>query len=332
MKKRWKVLLCGYYGLGNLGDELLASAVISQLKKCGVRDDELAMMSGNPAESERCHHIAAVDRWSVGSVLKALWASETLLLGGGGIFQDTSSAKSPWYYWGVMRAAGLLGCRLWAVGQSIGPLNRRLSRYAARNAFGACKAVSVRDRRSASFLKEKCILSDDLVLSLPQSARFLSRDFFLVNFRPTATKLEYGAAEALSAMNLPSGMKTVGVALGKEDGALMKELADAGALRLDELYRPSPDQLGDLFARGAGAFGMRLHFGVLCLRSAVPCTLIPYAPKVEDFAQRWGAQLWTGGKLSFPREWGRFDELEPVRAEIERDFRRCFEKVLDRRV
>ncbi|MGI6075261.1 MAG: polysaccharide pyruvyl transferase CsaB [Pyramidobacter sp.] len=332
MKKRWKVLLCGYYGQGNLGDELLASAAISLLEKCGLHDDEMAILSGNPAESENSHGIAAVDRWDVRSLLKALASSETLLLGGGGIFQDTSSARSPWYYWGIMQAARLLGCRLWAVGQSIGPLNRRVSRRIASGAFSMCKAVSVRDRRSARFLKGNCILSDDLVLSLPESGAVSSRDTFLVNFRPTATGLEHRAAQALSKIELPLGMKMAGVALGKEDAALMKDLADAHGLSLDEVFTPTLEQIDDVFARGAGAFGMRLHFGVLCLRSAVPCTLVPYAPKVEDFAQRWGGQLWTEGVLAFPQEWRCFDELRTVRSRIESDFRACFEKVLDPRV
>lgn len=53
MARRWKVLLCGYYGMGNLGDELLAAAAIQLLKNCGLKENEIAMLSGAPEESRK---------------------------------------------------------------------------------------------------------------------------------------------------------------------------------------------------------------------------------------------------------------------------------------
>ena len=85
MPRRWKVLLCGYYGMGNAGDEFLASASIALLEQCGLERDEIAMLSGNVAESERLHGVRAFDRWKWRQVLFAAKSSETLLLGGGGL-------------------------------------------------------------------------------------------------------------------------------------------------------------------------------------------------------------------------------------------------------
>ena len=64
MARRWKVLLCGYYGMGNLGDELLAAAAIQLLKNCGLKENEIAMLSGAPEESRKKHHIYPIDRWA----------------------------------------------------------------------------------------------------------------------------------------------------------------------------------------------------------------------------------------------------------------------------
>lgn len=328
MTRKWKVLLCGYYGMGNLGDELLAFSAISLLKNCGLTESDIAMLSGNPEETFKTHHVTSFDRWNALTVLKALLSSETLLMGGGGIFQDTTSIRSPWYYWGIMRAARLCGCRVWAVGQSVGPLNRRGSRLAARSAYRCCSIVSVRDKSSADFLKGNCILSDDLVLAVPRrKTSDLQPEYFLINLRRTKSGLEYKAAEAAAALRMPAGIKRVGIAFDRDDEVFMKELSDDGIISFDEFFTPQIGNLREIFSKASGAFGMRLHFGVLCLRYEVPCTLVPYAPKVADFASRWGAEVWQSGEIEMPKKWKFSSELDKAYNTVREDFSGCFKKV-----
>jgi len=59
------VVLCGYYGFGNLGDELLLEALIDGLESCGVGRGEMAVLSGSPEETRARHGLVAADRWSV---------------------------------------------------------------------------------------------------------------------------------------------------------------------------------------------------------------------------------------------------------------------------
>ena len=328
MIRRWKVLLCGYYGMGNLGDELLAAATIRLLKSCGLKEREIAMLSGEPEKSAERHRVYSIDRWSLRDVVRALRHSETLLLGGGGIFQDSSSFRSPWYYWLVVRSAKLCGCKVWAVGQSVGPLTRGINRFLARNAFRSCEAVSVRDLHSQAFLNGRCLLTDDLVLTLPFEQDGRRSEYFLVNFRRYDGVLEYAAAQAYARLSFPRTLRSVGVAMDENDLSLMREMREQGLLRADELVYPDLDRLPELFGKAAGAFGMRLHFGALSLKAGVPCTLAPYDLKVSDFARRWGGELWSGGEASFPRPWRGLSELEAVCAAIRSDFARCFEKAV----
>ncbi len=330
MKRRWKVLLCGYYGMGNLGDELLASASIVLLEKCGVARDEIAMLSGDPEASARDFKVSAIDRWNIKEVFGALAGSESLLLGGGGIFQDSSSFLSPWYYWLIVRAAKFLGCRVWAAGQSIGPLSRWINHLLARDAFRCCSSVIVRDKHSEAFLSGRCVLSDDLALALPEekAAATPRPDYLLVNFRRTGIGLEYKAAEALNNSALPAGCKVAGIALDKNDADLMETMVREKALALDDLFLASASGYSEIFSRGTAAFGMRLHFGVLCLKAGIPCCLVPYDPKVSDFARRWGGPVWTGGTLEPPAAWRNLNELPEVQKKIREDFSVCFEKVM----
>ena len=47
-EREFRVALCGYYGFGNLGDELLAEALIAALERCGIKRGEMAMLSASP--------------------------------------------------------------------------------------------------------------------------------------------------------------------------------------------------------------------------------------------------------------------------------------------
>ncbi len=328
MKRRWKVLLCGYYGMGNLGDELLASASIALLERCGVSRNQIAMLSGNPETSFSTHKIAAINRWDMKKIYSALRDSESLLLGGGGIFQDSTSFRSPWYYWLIVRAAKLAGCGVWAVGQSIGPLSCFINRVLTQDAFRCCKSVSVRDAHSCEFLSGKCLLTDDLILSLEKkNSSDIEADYFLVNFRRTRAKLEYEAAEGLKNLRIPPGLKLVGVAMDKDDAKLMEELSSQNVLALDELFLPSVENAEEIFLRGRAGFGMRLHFGVMCLRAGIPFGMIPYDPKVTGFARRWNVPLWPNDGINWQKSRDDVNSIIQVQKKIHDDFYECFEKV-----
>ncbi|MCL1941177.1 MAG: polysaccharide pyruvyl transferase CsaB, partial [Synergistaceae bacterium] len=48
MKDKWLVTLLGYYGFGNLGDELLALSAINQLEKSGISRDKIMVLTASP--------------------------------------------------------------------------------------------------------------------------------------------------------------------------------------------------------------------------------------------------------------------------------------------
>jgi len=132
--KRYRAALAGYYGFGNLGDELLAEAAIATLLRCGVGRSDIVLMSAAPEESRQKFGVDSVNRWKISQVCRALRQSETLLLGGGGLFQDASSLRSCFYYWWLVRAACFFGAVPWALGHSVGPLSPRIGLGLTRDA------------------------------------------------------------------------------------------------------------------------------------------------------------------------------------------------------
>ncbi len=329
---RWSVVLCGYYGMGNLGDELLAQSCIQRLTAAGLPRQSLAILSGSPQESQEIHGVMAVNRWSPREVWRTLRESKSLLLGGGGLFQDSTSLRNPFYYWGLVRMAHAAGCRPWALGQSIGPLASPVSRALAKDALGLCRVRAVRDDPSLAQLHQMGYdgyRSGDLVLGLglDLDGEPGGKPRFLVNLRPWDGQLELRAAEALRTLEVSVEVEKIGLALAPQDRDLMQRLVDEQRLQLDRILLVDPRQVSQAFAGAQGAFGMRLHFGVLALLAQVPCSLVPYDPKVESFALDWDLPLWTGGPLR-PGLSPQWEKLCQVRGDLDRLFRRCLNEVM----
>lgn len=300
--REFKTALCGYYGFGNLGDELLAEALLESLEECGITRGEVVMLSASPEDSERLHAVRSVSRWSPLAVYGALRRSESLLLGGGGLFQDVTSLRSPLYYWGVVRLALLAGARPWCVGQSVGPFFSAASKRLARSALSRCAARGVRDAGSAEALAEwglDSTLTCDPVFSL--SPPLVSRregECLLVNIRPWRGDLPRLTAVEACAYASARSLPVRGFAAAESDVVAMERLRDEGLFPAERIDLVSQlnwrSECADLFKDAAGVVAMRLHASVLALLFDAPLTAVVYDPKVEALAREWGVPVWHG--------------------------------------
>lgn len=326
MKRDFDVLLCGYYGFGNLGDELLAQSLIALLERQGIPRKRVAILSASPGESGRAFGVEAFDRWSPAALFRALSRSRSLVLGGGGLFQDTTSLRSPFYYWAVVRMGSFLGCLPWCFGQSVGPLKTRSGIWLARNAMRQCAVRYVRDERSRALLGRWGLdsgISPDLVLSLPVTSPEGPKSYILVNVRPWSGNLPERFAQALTVLSRRTGKPLLGVGLVREDIRTMEDLKAEGCLPEDMPVRLlEPGNLSEVMGQGTMAVGMRLHFNVLAFIHGLSCIAVPYDPKVEAFAGTWDIPIWKGeGPL--PETGGRGvspDNLEKARILVREAF------------
>ena len=90
------ILLAGYYGFGNLGDEAILEMVLKQLLQITNRED-ITVLSGNKKETSKKYNINTIDRYNVFSIIKKLISSDALIFGGGSLLQDVTSKRSIYY-------------------------------------------------------------------------------------------------------------------------------------------------------------------------------------------------------------------------------------------
>jgi len=308
-EREFRVALCGYYGFRNLGDELLAEALIAALERCGIKRGEMAMLSASPEESARAHGVCSVSRWSPRAVFRILRRSETFLLGGGGLFQDVTSLRSPLYYWGALRLALLAGARPWCAGQSVGPLLTKRGRLLARSALGSCSVRGVRDARSAELLADwgmNSVVTCDPVFSLtPPVTSPRHGSALLVNIRPWTGGLASKTAEESARLASSRSLSLTGFALAAEDAGIMEELRRSGVFPAERIVLLDAEnwrsECGRLFPEADGVVAMRFHASLLALLFGRPLTAVAYDPKVESLASEWSLPSWSGsGALPEP--------------------------------
>ena len=288
---RHRVVLAGYYGLGNLGDELLLHVVLEQLKS--RPQIEPCVLSGNPEQTHKRYGVRAANRASPPSIVRALWGARALLFGGGGLLQDTTSARSLSYYLGLMRLAKWLGVPVLLWGQGLGPLSDRGQQHVA-NTLKNVAYVGVRDPASATLLKRRHIEADhqgpDLALSLsPTSPPASQGAVSLLGLSLAPPQAAHRKAvlrrltSALEWVRTQHDLTPIFLACNQHDLAFGMDLAQRVPLTVLPLNLDSPQNQVSLFSGLKVVWGSRLHALVLSTLAGVPYAALGYDPKIQHF-------------------------------------------------
>ncbi len=169
-----RVVISGYYGFRNTGDEAILRSILHALERLG--HVEAVVLSGDPALTRLEHGVEAIQRTNLVAIIRALWGSDALVSGGGSLLQDATGALSIPYYLGVILLARVLGKPVVVYGQGVGPVSNPFYRFLIRVVLDRVETITVRDQGSAAFLRELGVrcppveVTADAVFSLPLPA------------------------------------------------------------------------------------------------------------------------------------------------------------------
>lgn len=140
-------LLCGYYGFGNLGDDVL---LMRSVQRVGERygDVSVCALSRRGGRDSAKFGIRCVRRSSPLAVIRELRRSKVVIFGGGSLLQSNTSRRSLRYYLFLLSYAQRLRkrCELW--GNGIGHIGNIGDRRATAQVISRCAYVGLRDRES----------------------------------------------------------------------------------------------------------------------------------------------------------------------------------------
>lgn len=164
MTVRPRVLVCGWSGAGNIGDELLTQVVVERLRSIGA---DPIVRSADPEATGAVHDDVAVT--DPRGAFRAAWSADAVVFGPGGIVQDHTSVWSLPGHLAPVLVARLRRRRIIGIGLGADPLRRRLSRLLLRLALGRSTVV-VRDERSVAAMADAGVTASidlDLAWELP---------------------------------------------------------------------------------------------------------------------------------------------------------------------
>ena len=146
------IMLCGYYGRRNLGDDILLQVITENLKnKCNVDKSILltADTANVPSGLNGCIH-----RFNIPAIKKYMKRTKVFLLGGGSILQDATSSRSLYYYIYVTKLAKKMGCKILLYSNGIGPINKEIHRTRVAKLLEDVEYITVRDQKSFEYMRK----------------------------------------------------------------------------------------------------------------------------------------------------------------------------------
>ncbi len=118
-----RIVISGYYGFHNVGDEAILYSIIQALRQ-QEPNVEIVVLSNHPEETAKAYHVLSVNRWKLNEVLKALKNADGLVSGGGSLLQDQTGLRSIPYYVGIIKIAQILKKPVFIYAQGMGPIHR----------------------------------------------------------------------------------------------------------------------------------------------------------------------------------------------------------------
>lgn len=155
-----KILISGYYGFSNTGDEAILKVITSYLK-----DNEITVLSSNPEKTKKNYQVNSIHRYNLFEIFKELKNSQILLSGGGGLIQDRTSLKSLIYYLTIIYLAKMLRLKIIIFSQSMGPLTKKIGKFLTRKILNKVDIITVRDKNSLDILGELKIEKPEIFLT-----------------------------------------------------------------------------------------------------------------------------------------------------------------------
>lgn len=310
-----EILISGYYGFRNSGDDALLQSIINDLEAHGLKQN-ITVLSANPGETAASYGVRAVNRMNIFAVAAHMRNAVLLISGGGTLLQDGTSTKSLLYYIEIIKTAQRFGVKTMLYSNGIGPLLRPMNRRITAKTLEKVDFITLRDAASERLLREIGVKHDRV--------RLTADPVFSLEGSP-----ESEGRRLLADIDVPEGRRLLGISV-RNWGTLKPDFfenvaraAEYAARRYDMYPVIIPMQSGvdgDASRKTAQliktqssilcediktedmlsviscmdlCIGMRLHTLIYAAAQGVPIIGLVYDPKVSGFMDYAHQTLYT---------------------------------------
>ena len=326
-----KIVISGYVGFGNAGDEAIVEAVTGHLRAL-LPEVEITVVSGNPASTAEIYGVRAIGWRDTLAIAEAIRTTDLTVIGGGGLFQDywgfdphAILTREHWglsFYVAPALISALFGkpVMLYAVGA--GPLFSEHGRKYTKVAGDIATRITVRDVVTRELFESLGVCAGKIAVTadpafdlaaapeaagLPVVREWKSAGPAIAvcvrnwSFGTDQTFCDRQVAAALDAVLASEGGRLLFLPFHVEPGtnddvAAARRVAallrhGEGAAVVAERYPPR--MLAGIIGNADLVLGMRLHSVIFSVAAGVPFVALEYDPKIAGMTSLAGFEEFT---------------------------------------
>lgn len=284
-----KILISGYYGFDNFGDEAILSVLLNHLKGQNV-----TVLSANPEKTGKTYNVNSINSFNTELIMKRISNFDVLISGGGSLLQNVTSNRSLFYYCGLIQMLTAIKKDVIIFAQGIGPIKGFWGKFIAKSTLKKCKHISVRDEQSLELLKswgiEANLVCDPVFdLKLPPAKRTRKVGIQLRKFHTLTDEL---FDEIVKNIALKFGDREIELICfqDSEDEGISKVFLNKlkkknPTIKAEVITGLSNNQIIQRVSEYDYLIGMRYHACLLGLKFGIKTLAISYDPKVETLAK-----------------------------------------------
>lgn len=287
-----KIVISGYYGFNNLGDEAILAGINSLFKK-NDRDIQLTVLSSSPKETSDLYNLNSISRNSIINIINVLAEADLFISGGGSLLQDITGNFSISYYLGLAWLAKMQKTKTVYYAQGAGPIRKIWNRKLTALSLNNFDLLGVRDQKTKKLLEElgvkkKINLTVDPVFALydpllNKKQKIKNCLEVGVSVRPWSVEYINELASALNDFSEGKNIKYIIFPMHQgKDEEISKQLKNKIRVESEIIELDNDPKLAlksfsdlDLFV------GVRLHSLIFALLNQVPLLALSYDPKIE---------------------------------------------------
>jgi len=324
------IFLFGYFGAGNIGDELILTAFLTMLDSRGAPFD--VIVASGECGGAPAHYAARYPNLNIRVIkrsknplcfnnVRAFYSSCAFIMPGGGIFQDYGVLSFLCYY-SFLLCAKAAGDKNYLLYQGFTGIKKgffkKMMNFASSRLIDY---ISVRDEKSAKFLPDgsfqngcgKGIYTDPAFAlntavrkAVEENGRHSGGERFIgFSLRPWKGSSADDIAGALLKIIEKTGFKIKLYSMQKKtdcdlNAAVVKSLKGHAGDKISMVeYAPDVFELARSLAENELNLGMRFHFTAVSMMAGVPCIGIAYDEKVSKLYESAGISELCVSKTDF---------------------------------
>lgn len=308
-RKHYDVMISGYYGFDNSGDDSILKAIVGSLKELKP-DISILALSNNPTQTRAVYGVDSIHRFDFPKIIRRLKNTSLLISGGGSLIQDVTSDKSLAYYLSIIRLAQMRNTKVMLYANGIGPIQNKHNYTKVRKALDEAELITLREQSSADELKAIGVRNSNIMVTadpaftlkatsdetvnriMRKMGLATDSEYFCVSVRPwkhLGREFEDAVAAMIAEVRAKHGLECIIIPMQcPKDIAISKRIAIKSKCGVVAPENLTPSEILGLTRRAKLIVGMRLHTLIYAAAMRTPIVGLIYDPKISAVMKQLG--------------------------------------------